>query len=42
MSDTPVQTANYVADPGRIADLAQHIREENFPRQTWSEVASIA
>ena len=27
MNDTPVQTTNYVADPGRIADLAHHIRE---------------
>ena len=27
MNDTPVQTTNYVADPGRIADLARHIRE---------------
>ncbi len=27
MTDTPVQTTNYVADPGRIADLARRIRE---------------
>ena len=30
MNDTPVQTTNYVADPGRIADLARHIREEEL------------
>ena len=27
MNDAPVQTTNYVADPGRIADLARRIRE---------------
>ena len=27
MNDGPVQTTNYVADPGRIADLARRIRE---------------
>ena len=27
MNDTPVQTTNYVADPGRVADLARRIRE---------------
>ena len=27
MKDAPVQTTNYVADPGRVADLARRIRE---------------
>ncbi|MCZ6744396.1 MAG: amidase, partial [Alphaproteobacteria bacterium] len=27
MNDAPVQTTNFVADPGRIADLARRIRE---------------
>ena len=30
MNDTPVQTTNYVADPSRIADLAQRIREREL------------
>ena len=30
VNDTPVQTTNYVADPGRIADLAQRIREREL------------